>query len=93
MMFRGCTALTALPRLPATTSESGCYEEMFEGCPKIKLSTTQSDQYPNEYRIPESGAGTGFDNFALYRMFYNTGGAFTGTPSANTTYYTANEVV
>ena len=31
-MFRGCTALTTAPTLPATTLFSNCYNAMFQGC-------------------------------------------------------------
>lgn len=91
-MFYYCSALVTLPALPATTLKSYCYYYMFYGCVSIKLSTTQSDEYPNEYRIPTSGTGTSASS-ALSSMFYNTGGSFAGTPAINTTYYTANEVV
>ncbi len=91
-MFEGCTALTTAPELPATTLADKCYSSMFMGCTSIKISKTQSDEYPNAYRIPTDGTGNTASD-ALYYMFYNTGGTFTGTPSINTTYYTANEVV
>ena len=91
-MFNGCVSLTMVQKLPATTLPSGCYCRMFEGCTSVKLSKTQSGEYPNEYRIPTEGTGTMATN-ALNDMFTGTGGTFTGTPSINTTYYTANEVV
>ena len=31
-MFRGCTALTQAPALPATTLSKSCYSYMFDGC-------------------------------------------------------------
>ena len=65
---------------------------MFKGCTKIKLSRSQTGEYPTEYRIPTSGTGTiALD--ALTEMFMDTGGTFTGTPNINTTYYTSNTVV
>ena len=91
-MFMNCTSLVTLPKLFATELSNVCYRQMFEGCTNIKLSTTQTDEYPNEYRIPASGTGTSGRNSVL-DMFTSTGGTFTGTPSINTTYYTANEVV
>ena len=91
-MFYGCTSLMQATKLPATSLASFCYYNMFYGCTKIKLSKTQSDECPYEYRIPTSGTGTTATS-ALGYMFKNTGGTFTGTPSINTTYYTANEVV
>ena len=91
-MFRGCTSLTTAPELPATTLADRCYQNMFNGCTKIKLSTTQTGEYQTAYRIPTSGIGTTATDALLY-MFTNTGGAFTGTPEINTTYYTSNTVV
>ena len=85
-MFLGCTSLTAAPSLPATTLDTYCYGDMFNGCKKIKISSTASGTYTKAYRIPESGTGTTASS-ALNNMFANTGGAFTGTPTINTTYY------
>ena len=85
-MFQDCTSLTAAPSLPATTLADSCYEYMFYGCTKIKLSSTASGTYTKAYRIPKSGMGTTAAN-AVYKMFNNTGGTFTGTPEINTTYY------
>ena len=88
-MFRDCTALTQAPALPATTLTSYCYAYMFQGCTSLKLSTTQTGEYTQEYRIPSSGTGTvGTDS--LYNMFAYTGGTFKGTPEINTTYYLSN---
>ena len=91
-MFQDCTSLTTAPELPATTLAEGCYRYMFNGCSLIKLSTAQTGEYTTAYRIPSSGTGTTATD-ALYNMFANTGGTFTGTPSINTTYYTSNTVV
>ena len=90
-MFSGCTSLTQAPALPATTLAEYCYYAMFWNCLKIKLSSTQTGEYTQEYRIPSSGTGTtGTDSYALKDMFRYTGGTFTGTPSINTTYYLSN---
>ena len=85
-MFQSCTALTTVPSLPATTLTNYCYQHMFNGCTKIKLSSSNTGTYTKAYRIPYSGTGTTATNSLAY-MFNNTGGAFTGTPSINTTYY------
>ena len=86
-MFYGCTSLVRAPELPATTLETECYQYMFYGCSHLKLSKSRDATYQYAYRIPTSGTGTtGY--MALYQMFYNTGGTFTGTPTINTTYYT-----
>lgn len=91
-MFRGCSALIKLPKLASTNLLAGCYCRMFYDCSSIKLSTTQSAEYPYEYRIPTTGTGT-MPSGALNDMFKNTGGTFKGTPTINTTYYTDHEPV
>ena len=89
-MFNGCTSLTQAPALPATTLADSCYCYMFWHCAALKLSSTQTDEYTQEYRIPSSGTGTTATD-ALTEMFANTGGTFTGTPSINTTYYLSSD--
>ena len=85
-MFRGCTSLTKVPALPATALAAYCYYNMFNGCSSLKLSSTKTDEYTQEYRIPSSGNGTTAAN-SLIDIFASTGGTFTGTPSINTVYY------
>ena len=85
-MFKGCTSLTQAPDLPATTLAEWCYNEMFKGCTNLKLSSTKTNEYMQEYRIPSSGNGVTASS-ALSAMFINTGGTFTGTPEINATYY------
>ena len=63
---------------------------MFYGCTSIKLSSSKTDEYTQEYRIPSSGSGTTATN-ALTDMFTSTGGTFTGTPEINTTYYLSSD--
>jgi len=53
-MFYGCTSLTQLPLLPATTLAQYCYSNMFYGCSNIKLSTTQTAPYLTLYKIPNT---------------------------------------
>lgn len=91
-MFSGCTSLEALPELPATTLTLTCYNGMFTGCSKIKLSTSQTDDYQTPFRIPSIGEGT-VGTQSLNNMFASTGGTFTGTPTINTKYYTSNEII
>lgn len=86
-MFTFCMSLTEPPALPATDLADNCYCYMFYGCEKIMLSTNQNTDYNAEYRIPSSGIGTTTSSRALYNMFSNTGGEFTGTPEINTIYY------
>ena len=89
-MFNGCTSLTQAPALPATTLVEACYIGMFYGCTGLKLSSTQTGEYTQEYRISSSGAGTTATN-ALRNMFASTGGTFAGTPEINTTYYLSSD--
>ena len=65
---------------------------MFNGCTKIKLSTTKTGNYQTAYRVPTVGTGV-TANSAFTNMFTSTGGTFTGTPTINTTYYTENQVI
>ena len=89
-MFRYCTSLTQAPALPATTLAFACYQGMFYGCTSLKLSSTQTGEYTQEYRIPSSGEGATESN-SLLEMFSSTGGTFTGTPEINTTYYFSSD--
>lgn len=86
-MFYGCEELSIIPILPATTLGTYCYNKMFYGCAKLKLSSIQTDEYTQEYRIPTSETGKLNGTSALGDMFTSTGGTFTGTPEINTTYY------
>lgn len=89
-MFQNCTSLTQVPALPATTLADNCYLSMFGNCTSLKLSSTKTDEYTQEYRIPSSGNGI-IAGGALANMFINTGGTFTGTPSINRTYYLSSD--
>ena len=89
-MFSGCASLTQAPALPATTLAKSCYQYMFRNCTSLKLSSTKTDEYAQEYRIPSSGNGTTATD-ALRSMFDSTGGTFTGTPEINTTYYLSSD--
>ena len=50
-MFSGCTSLTEVPALPATTLADGCYDSMFSGCtsltkaPALPATTLASNCY------------------------------------------------
>lgn len=88
-MFYQCTQLVQVPELPATKLANGCYQSMFSNCTKIKLSTTQTEEYTIPYRVPIANTGTTATS-ALSSMFNSTGGTFKGTPTINTTYYLSN---
>lgn len=90
-MFYGCTSLAYVPTLPATKLENSCYQSMFYGCTSLKLSSTQTGEYIQEYRIPVSGTGVMATFAPLADMFYDTGGTFTDNPVINTTYYLSTD--
>ena len=79
LMFGGCTNLTSVSELPATTLASSCYYEMFQDCTKLKVNTTSGNKIFTYLTTMSDGAA--------YKMFENTGGTFTGTPTAGNTYY------
>lgn len=85
-MFSWCTNLVQIPKLPATNLAGSCYYYMFERCNKIKLSTTQTSDYTQPYRIPTSWTWT-TASYAMDFMFLNTWWTFNRTPTINTTYY------
>ena len=89
-MFYGCTSLTHAPALPATVLAAFCYDSMFYGCTSLKLSSTQTGEYTQEYRVYYLKYGTVPTN-AFDDMFTSTGGTFTGTPTFTTTYYLSSD--
>ena len=92
-MFFGCTSLTQAPELPATTLAKYCYGSMFLDCTSLKISTSQSSEYPTVWRIPSSGTISSTPANWNYGMLSGTGGTFTSNPSVNTTYYGAWSLV
>ena len=88
-MFYGCTSLTQAPELPATTLAKYCYNQMFRNCTSLKISATQSSEYPTTWRIPSSGTISSTPEKWNTDMLLGTGGTFTSNPSINTTYYGA----
>ena len=78
-MFAGCTNLTQAPALPAMTLEQGCYNYMFNRCSNLKINISSGTKI---FVCPDNASNTNVSN-----MFANTGGTFTGTPTAGTTYY------
>lgn len=78
-MFRGCTNLITAPVLPATTLANYCYGYMFQGCSKLKVNASSGNKI---FTCPST-----IPNMAVTNMFTNTGGSFTGTPTAGNTYY------
>ena len=89
-MFSRCTSLTQIPALPAMSLMDFCYSNMFNGCISLKLSTIQTDEYTQKYRIPYSGNGT-METHSLNSMFSSIGGAGIGEPEINTTYYLGSD--
>lgn len=94
-MFRDCSSLKQLVALPALLVKREVYSYMYYNCPRIKMSSTQIDEYQNAYRIPTTGTGAstvGASGFAN-NMFSATGGSFKSQPLLNTTYYTSNAII
>ena len=89
-MFYNCASLTQAPALPVITLANYCCFNMFYKCTSLKLSSTKTDDYTQEYRITHSGSSITVPN-SLQDMFSSTGGTFTGTPSFNTTYYLSSD--
>ena len=89
-MFQGCASLISAPELPATTLADFCYYRMFNGCYALKLSTTQTGEYNQAYRIPTTGDGTTARE-ALNNMFPDKGTTVTITPEINKTYYLSTD--
>jgi hypothetical protein len=85
-MFYNCNSLTQLPKLWAVTLVSSCYSNMFFGCSNIKLSTSQDEDYTQEYRIPTTWNWS-WPSAAKTNMFRSTWGSFAWTPDLNTIYY------
>ena len=79
-MFQNCTALKSLPTLPATSSATSCYSSMFDGCESLEVNTEGPGV---EWSIPSGFGSAG-------TMFSNTGGTFTGSPTAGKTYFVAS---
>lgn len=78
-MFWECTNLIMAPELPATTLPDNCYHYMFSECTKLKVNTTSGNKiFTCPSNVPSD---------AVYNMFSQTGGTFTGTPTAGSTYY------
>ena len=98
-MFQGCTGLETIPAFlhdgTYLRAYNGAFSSMFDGCTKIKLSTTQDATYSNPYKCTWRKEGTDLPD---YQMFRGTGGSFTGNPTTHnltygTTYYTSNPII
>lgn len=85
-MFYNCSNLVTIPRLPALNVPTQAYNIMFTSCSKIKLSTTETGDYTQPYRMPTDWTWTAGTN-AFLNMFMYTWGTFKTTASINTTYY------
>ena len=84
-MFASCDNLVKIPSLPATKLPSYSYFGMFYNCPKVKPTTTQSEDYPTPYRIPATGTGTSQDT--SMRNMFSTVSEGTVDYRINITYY------
>lgn len=91
-MYYGCTSLIEIPTLTFTDSylDDMSYRGLYRGCSSLKFSETQTAECPTPYTITVTQATI---TYQFQYMFMNTSGTFTGTPQANTTYYTNANVV
>ena len=87
-MFSWCTWLTSIPALYSLDIRSGCYKYMFEDCPQILISDTQTETCPTPYRLPIEWTGETDSPEATMWMFDNK-----WRPAINTTYYVNCDVV
>lgn len=74
---------------PPAAVANKCYSYMFRGCTSLRISSTQSPEYPTAWRIPSSGTISSKVTNWSRGMLNGTGGTFTSDPSMNTTYYGA----
>lgn len=90
-MFGECINLTTIPDFSKVERlRSDSYENMFEGCSKIKVSTTVQDDCVNTFVIGNKDtleSGTEYEITQLENMFDNF------APRINTTYYTNVTVI
>ena len=93
-MFRYCANLTTIPSIHIddsyTTSSlpQRLAKDFFNGCTKLKLSTTRTTECPNEYVVPIGGHITNAGDGGLSSFFAGTGGTYTSDPELYVTYYT-----
>ena len=89
-MFKNCTALVVPPAVFAGDVPNFVCWYMLSGCSSLKVSDTQSEEYPYAFVRFNSyvGSGTHCEN-----MFTSTGGPFTSNPVAGVTYYTDHRPV
>lgn len=89
-MFGGCTSLIGVPRLHVEAFPTFSASLMFSNCTNIMISSVETEEYTQPYRIPWTGEVGSLSGSELGFMFGGTGGTFTDTPTANTTYYVSN---
>jgi len=81
-MFYNCSSLESFPTITAKViEESGC-SGMFIGCVNLKISENSGSDDKKIITLPETLSVN-----AVRDMFKDTGGTFTGTPTAGNTYY------
>ena len=79
-MFDGCTKLKTIKPLNATTITNYSYKEMFKNCSGLIISEGSGE---NQFlSMPAGAPSNAGDN-----MFVGTGGSFTGTPTASSSYF------
>ncbi len=89
-MLSGCTSLIGVPRLHVEAFPTFGATMLFYECAGIKISSVETEEYTQPYRIPWIGDANAPGTSALSSMFAETGGTFAGAPTINTTYYVSN---
>lgn len=87
-MFSKCTSLIGVPRLHVEAFPTFSPTLMLANCANIKISSVETEEYTQPYRIPWTGEAP--SSTELNGMLNGTGGTFTGSPTVNTTYYVSN---
>ena len=91
-MFNGCTALTQVPALPATTLAAGCYYAMFQNCtaltqaPALPATTLAVDCY-NSMFFGCTGLKLSATQTGEYTVAYRIPPSGTGTTATNALAY------
>lgn len=88
-LFQNCTSLRSLPILSATSVADFGYYNMFAGCAGIEIYDSAPDATWSSvaWSLPANVTG---GSIWYYDMFKDTGGSFTGNPTADTMYYVAS---
>ena len=98
-MFKGCTSLTTIPNLPATTLVYVCYDSMFSGCTSL-VETPEGWYLPAQTTTTNSCSNMFSNCYKLQKMAVAYSGTIIaedwrdfllGVSSTGTFYYSKNQ--